>query len=71
MANDSYDAPTREKHWQEVWEKADIFRASNDDPRPKCYVLEMFPYPSGASTSATPATTPWATSSPATSAPRA
>ena len=47
MANDSYDAPTREKHWQEVWEKADIFRASNDDPRPKCYVLEMFPYPSG------------------------
>jgi leucyl-tRNA synthetase len=47
MANDSYDAPTREKHWQEVWEKADIFRASNEDPRPKCYVLEMFPYPSG------------------------
>ena len=47
MANDSYDAPAREKHWQEVWEKADIFRASNDDPRPKCYVLEMFPYPSG------------------------
>ena len=47
MANESYDAPTREKHWQEVWEKADIFRASNDDPRPKCYVLEMFPYPSG------------------------
>jgi len=47
MANESYDAPTREKYWQEVWEKADIFRASNDDPRPKCYVLEMFPYPSG------------------------
>src|SRR5689334_8960148 len=47
MANESYDAPTREKHWQEVWEKAGIFRASNDDPRPKCYVLEMFPYPSG------------------------
>ncbi len=47
MANESYDAPTREKHWQEVWEQADIFRASNEDPRPKCYVLEMFPYPSG------------------------
>jgi leucyl-tRNA synthetase len=42
-----YDAPAREKHWQEVWEKGDIFRASNEDPRPKCYVLEMFPYPSG------------------------
>ena len=42
-----YDAPAREKHWQEVWEKEDIFRASNKDARPKCYVLEMFPYPSG------------------------
>ena len=42
-----YDAPAREKHWQEVWEKADIFRASNNDEHPKCYVLEMFPYPSG------------------------
>ena len=35
MANESYDAPAREKHWQEVWEQADIFRASNEDPRPK------------------------------------
>ncbi|MDP1911550.1 MAG: leucine--tRNA ligase, partial [Hyphomicrobium sp.] len=42
-----YDAPAREKHWQEVWETDDIFRASNKDERPKCYVLEMFPYPSG------------------------
>ncbi len=47
MANQSYDAPAREKHWQEAWEKGDIFRASNKDERPKCYVLEMFPYPSG------------------------
>ncbi len=47
MANESYDAPEREKHWQEVWEKAEIFRASNTAPGPKCYVLEMFPYPSG------------------------
>jgi leucyl-tRNA synthetase len=47
MANDTYDAPAREKHWQEAWEKADIFRASHEAPGPKCYVLEMFPYPSG------------------------
>ncbi len=47
MATERYDAPEREKHWQEVWEKADVFHASNADPRPKCYVLEMFPYPSG------------------------
>jgi len=47
MANHSYDAPEREKHWQEAWNKADIFRAANKGDGPKCYVLEMFPYPSG------------------------
>src|SRR5436305_1088468 len=47
MANERYNAPEREKHWQTVWEKADIFRASEDPQRPKSYVLEMFPYPSG------------------------
>jgi len=47
MANESYDAPAREKHWQEQWEKAGIFRATHTAPGPKCYVLEMFPYPSG------------------------
>ena len=47
MATERYNAPEREKHWQSVWEKADIFRASEDHKRPKSYVLEMFPYPSG------------------------
>jgi leucyl-tRNA synthetase len=47
MAADRYDAPKREKHWQAAWEQRGIFRASEDDPRPKYYVLEMFPYPSG------------------------
>jgi leucyl-tRNA synthetase len=47
MAADRYDAPKREKHWQAEWEARGIFRASEDDPRPKYYVLEMFPYPSG------------------------
>ena len=42
-----YNAPVAEKHWQQTWEKANIFEASNADRRPKCYVLEMFPYPSG------------------------
>ncbi|MEX2167098.1 MAG: leucine--tRNA ligase [Methyloceanibacter sp.] len=42
-----YDAPKREKHWQEAWEMRGIFQANEDDPRPKYYVLEMFPYPSG------------------------
>jgi leucyl-tRNA synthetase len=47
MAADRYDAPKRERHWQAAWEKRGIFRASEVDPRPKYYVLEMFPYPSG------------------------
>jgi leucyl-tRNA synthetase len=47
MAADRYDAPKREKHWQAAWEKRGIFHASEHDPRPKYYVLEMFPYPSG------------------------
>jgi len=47
MANQSYDAPAREKHWQEAWEKEGIFRASTKEGQAKCYVLEMFPYPSG------------------------
>ncbi len=34
-------------HWQKVWDEAGTFRASDDDARPKAYILEMFPYPSG------------------------
>ena len=47
MASERYNAPAREKHWQQAWEKADIFRAGVNEKGPKCYVLEMFPYPSG------------------------
>jgi leucyl-tRNA synthetase len=34
-------------HWQKAWDEAGTFRASDDSPRPKAYILEMFPYPSG------------------------
>src|SRR5262245_37240416 len=47
MASERYDAPAREKHWQRVWEERGTFRAGDDRKLPKCYVLEMFPYPSG------------------------
>jgi leucyl-tRNA synthetase len=47
MASERYNAPARERHWQQAWEQADIFRAANQASGPKCYVLEMFPYPSG------------------------
>ncbi len=36
-----------EAHWQAVWEKQRTFAVAEDPSRPKYYVLEMFPYPSG------------------------
>ncbi|HSC20052.1 MAG TPA: leucine--tRNA ligase [Rhizomicrobium sp.] len=42
-----YDAKESEKHWQAVWDQRQCFVAPNESTRPKCYVLEMFPYPSG------------------------
>ncbi|HEY1146492.1 MAG TPA: leucine--tRNA ligase, partial [Allosphingosinicella sp.] len=38
---------TTDAHWQQVWEEQGTFHASDDSDRPKSYVLEMFPYPSG------------------------
>jgi leucyl-tRNA synthetase len=37
-----------EPHWQSFWEKNRSFRADNASAKPKFYVLDMFPYPSGA-----------------------
>jgi leucyl-tRNA synthetase len=42
-----YNAKESEQHWQAVWDERQCFVTSNDSARPKCYVLEMFPYPSG------------------------
>ena len=47
MPNDRYNAAEAEPRWQQVWDERGIFRSRNDDKRPKYYVLEMFPYPSG------------------------
>ncbi len=47
MFNDRYHAGDNEAHWQGIWAEQRCFEASNADPRPKYYVLEMFPYPSG------------------------
>jgi leucyl-tRNA synthetase len=43
----SYDFRSIEKTWQERWEQSGLYRANDDDPREKRYVLEMLPYPSG------------------------
>lgn len=37
-----------ERKWQERWKDQGTYRVTNDPGRPKCYVLDMFPYPSGA-----------------------
>ncbi|MCE8533714.1 leucine--tRNA ligase [Ruegeria pomeroyi] len=42
-----YSATEIEAKWQEAWDKAGIFRAARTADKPKYYVLEMFPYPSG------------------------
>ncbi len=42
-----YEASDIEAKWQKAWEEAAIFQANEDHSKPKYYVLEMFPYPSG------------------------
>ncbi len=37
-----------EKKWQTIWQEKKAYQVSNDSSKPKCYVLDMFPYPSGA-----------------------
>jgi len=54
MAQDSYDPQELEPRWQAAWQKAGLFAAppsrrpdGTSDPRPKFFLMEMFPYPSG------------------------
>jgi leucyl-tRNA synthetase len=47
MATERYNPRASEPKWQKAWDEAKLFEAKNEDPRPKYYVLEMFPYPSG------------------------
>src|SRR5215468_10702386 len=37
-----------EKKWQDWWKANEIYKISNQSEKPKYYVLDMFPYPSGA-----------------------
>ena len=46
---DRFDPRAIQEKWQQRWAELDVFRASDDpaDPRPRTYLLDMFPYPSG------------------------
>jgi leucyl-tRNA synthetase len=43
-----YDFRKIEQEWQKKWKETKAYKVSNDSPKPKYYVLDMFPYPSGA-----------------------
>ena len=42
-----YNAEAIETKWQKAWEDEDLYKTDTDPSKPKKYVLEMFPYPSG------------------------
>ncbi len=43
-----YNFNSIEKKWQQRWKDSEAYKVSNDSEKPKYYVLDMFPYPSGA-----------------------
>ena len=44
----SYNSQKIEKKWQSFWNEQEIYKVTEDSSKPKYYVLDMFPYPSGA-----------------------
>jgi leucyl-tRNA synthetase len=47
MASRKYSPAEIEEKWQGLWAKGNLFRVSEDPDKPKYYLMEMFPYPSG------------------------
>jgi len=45
--NERFDPSAADERWQRVWDERQCFRADDTSARPRSYVLEMFPYPSG------------------------
>ena len=43
-----YNFKQIEQRWQQYWKEQDLYKVSNESNKPKFYVLDMFPYPSGA-----------------------
>jgi leucyl-tRNA synthetase len=47
MSNTRFNPLKADAHWQAEWESRQSFSADSSSPKPRAYVLEMFPYPSG------------------------
>jgi leucyl-tRNA synthetase len=47
MTETRFDPSVADGRWQRAWEEAGTFTADSESPKPKSYILEMFPYPSG------------------------
>ena len=47
MSSEVYTPAEIEGKWRRRWEESGVHRVRDDDPRPKYYCLDMFPYPSG------------------------
>ena len=47
MTDTRFDPSVADGRWQRAWEAAGTFTADSNSPKPKSYILEMFPYPSG------------------------
>ena len=45
--NERFDPATADRRWQQVWDEKQCFAVSDTSDKPRAYVLEMFPYPSG------------------------
>ena len=48
LVNEKYIPRDIEPKWQKIWADSGAFRSKTDRTKPEYYVLEMFPYPSGA-----------------------
>ena len=47
MTNDRFNPHVADARWQQAWDAAQTFATPTDTTKPKAYILEMFPYPSG------------------------
>ena len=47
MTTERFDPAAADTKWQAAWDAARVFEADSNSAKPKSYVLEMFPYPSG------------------------